>query len=202
MTKKRDMVTIAFALQLVALAAALWATAVYWAPDIRDFTSSKKYFDKADAVALRERLSDVEVMTEKSAKNYDELLKSMADAKLDPTIDRSGPTSLQLASVRQATALLSSELAGVRAEVAALSRALGSDPERALSVPLIRKDVEDLRKETERENDLLRAEMARSNELDKWLIGLIIAALLATVANTVLSPRFGRSERSGLARFE
>ena len=62
-----------------------------------------------------------------------------------------------------------------------LRRLLFDDPEAALTVPLLRKDVESVRQD----NENLRKELARISELSKWFIGIMLTMSFGLLALAV-----------------
>jgi hypothetical protein len=55
--------------------------------------------------------------------------------------------------------------------------------------------MDDFKALTQRDLDSVRSEMARNYDLNKWLIGLILAAVLGTVVNNTLQARTTKAER-------
>jgi hypothetical protein len=99
------------------------------------------------------------------------------------------PQTRELIGLQQRADGLSSELAQLHQEVNSLDAALTTNPEKALTVPLLRKDVDDLKTETQRQIDELKGEMTRGYDLNRWLIGLILAAVVGTVINNVVQAK-------------
>jgi|SRR5580704_12904630 hypothetical protein len=70
-----------------------------------------------------------------------------------------------------------------------LDKSIESNPEKALTVPLLRKDLDDFKLSSQHDIDSLRAEMLRGYELNKWLIGLLLAAIVGIVLKSIFESR-------------
>jgi hypothetical protein len=109
-------------------------------------------------------------------------------------------------TLRQITALridvigLKTGLADLRSNLNNLNVALTNSPDKALAMPLLRKDLDDMKANTQHDLDSLRTEMTRAYDLNKWIIGFLLAAVLGTVLNNVLQSR--SSNRPQAPRFE
>jgi hypothetical protein len=86
------------------------------------------------------------------------------------------------------------------ASIESLNRAFLSDPERALSIPLLRKDVDLIRAGNQHDIDALRDDIKANLDLNKWLIGLIAAGVVGTILNNMLQGR--RTDSGPRSRFE
>ncbi len=69
-----------------------------------------------------------------------------------------------------------------------LGNALVQNPEKALSVPLLRQDLERLADEQRRNVTSLSAEIGRAYDVNKWVIGLMSTAVLGLAMTNI----FGR----------
>ena len=68
---------------------------------------------------------------------------------------------------------LRADLDSVKKSVESVNSAIIESPEKALALPLLRRDVEALRNSQASEILSLRGELGRLYDLDKWLIGLM-----------------------------
>jgi hypothetical protein len=84
---------------------------------------------------------------------------------------------------------IKSDVANMQTSVDKLNAALLTTPDKALAVPLIRKDLDDFRLANQRDIDSMRLEMGRAYELNKWLIGFLLAAVVGTILNNILQQR-------------
>lgn len=95
--------------------------------------------------------------------------------------------------------VVSAKVAELESRLAVLEKSISDTPEKALSVPMLRKDQDNLSKTFEANRVAVAAEIARVNDLQKWILGGIGAVLVAVIAGlftslfTVISK--GRSER-------
>jgi hypothetical protein len=87
-------------------------------------------------------------------------------------------------------------VAEVKSQDAKIAQMLEADPEKALSVPLLRKDVDDLRDESRRDNDALRGQMSQMYDTTKWIIGLIAAGVIGTAFTNLFQFKKPKHEHS------
>ncbi|HEU0012449.1 MAG TPA: hypothetical protein VFQ45_02135 [Longimicrobium sp.] len=122
-------------------------------------------------------------------------------------VPEEGPVTLDVDS--QTLTRLAAELQRTRDELAALSRApaglelgvrinrlavavedlqtrqqrleaaIGNDPVRALEVPLLRRDLENLRSSQVQHHEALRADINRIYDMNKWLLGAMALAVVS-----------------------
>lgn len=103
------------------------------------------------------------------------------------------------ASVRLEISVISAKLAEIEKRLATMEKSISDNPEKALSVPMLRKDQDNLSKTFDANRIAFAAEIARVNDLQKWILGGIGSVLVAVIAGlftflfTILSK--GRGER-------
>jgi hypothetical protein len=180
--------------------AAVLATVAYFATT---FVDQQRLKDEA----LRSRVQTMEVQNELRTL---EARISGANAKIEQSVAAiaktagkvpDSPQSLrQIALLNQDIDTITSSLTTMRSEIETINSALVTNPEKALTVPLLRKDVDELKAETQRDMDSLRGEMTRGYDLNRWLIGLILAVLIGTVVNNAIQSKSQKGERR--PRFE
>jgi hypothetical protein len=93
-------------------------------------------------------------------------------------LSKAKPAEVQVAK-------LSVELGSARSELRHLTDAVGESPEKALALPLLRKDMDNLRDSYRRELDATQVEINRVYDQNKWFIGLMITMTLALVGLAV-----------------
>ena len=114
-------------------------------------------------------LSNEQQLLSKQVNKLESAVGGLANIPLD------GKIALKLKTIQ-------GSLDKTKSEVAALDNAIMKSPEKALEMPLLRRDMDNM-KETERSNiDSLKAEIDRVYGLGEWFIGL-----MATMAIGVLS---------------
>lgn len=88
---------------------------------------------------------------------------------------------------------LRSDSAQLQAQITALNAAILDSPEKAVSLPLLRKDIENLKTSRETELANIHNEVSRLYDLNKWVIGLMFAFFVSllglAVANLFQSRR-------------
>lgn len=94
---------------------------------------------------------------------------------------------------------MASEVAGIKAAIAnldtrfgALETALGNDTARALSVPLLRKDIENLGLSSHVEIAAAKAEIDRVYDQNKWFLGLVGTMAIGLLGLAISSLLQGR----------
>jgi len=97
-----------------------------------------------------------------------------------------------IALLRGEVTSLKSEVSAMHASLDALNAALLTTPDKALSIPLLRKDLEDFRVATQHDEDSIRLEMGRAYELNKWLMGFLLAAVLGMIINNLIQSKTSR----------
>lgn len=101
------------------------------------------------------------------------------------TLPEGSKIALQLAGLRR-------EIGGVKTSLDDLNSIILDNPEKAVSLPLMRKDMENL--ESNHKNDLeaMRSELSRALGLGQWLIGLMFfmaIGLLGIAVGNLLRPK-------------
>jgi hypothetical protein len=89
---------------------------------------------------------------------------------LHETIEKIGdalPPSVQVAK-------LTAQVDLIQTQVKMLNDAIGQSPDRVLSVPLLKKDVDNLRETYRHDLDSTQAEINRVSDQNKWFIGLLV----------------------------
>lgn len=128
----------------------------------------------------REQLSD----TLKLVKQNVSRLERITDL-----VDDRSQTARSIIALQARTDSINTTISLLNQKLDALSSVITSTPEKALALPLIKEDVEDLRAESGRQADEIRGEMNRMYDMNKWLMGLILAALVGTIVNNVIQAR-------------
>jgi hypothetical protein len=90
--------------------------------------------------------------------------------------------------------LLSSRIGNIENQIKALADALGQTPDKALSVPLLRKDLENLKETNHRDLEVVEAEVNRVYDQNKWFIGImatIALSLFGVAISNIVQARKG-----------
>jgi hypothetical protein len=114
---------------------------------------SRAFFFRPDAAVTSRQLESVK--------------QELAEVKTQLALDRAflekasavGPEKVELAKVE-------TDISALQSHVARLEDAIGQSPEKALSVPLLRKDIDNLKETTQ-------AEVTRVYDQNKWFLGLV-----------------------------
>jgi hypothetical protein len=88
---------------------------------------------------------------------------------------------------RAAFAALELKIAGLEAKIDSLENALSLDPVRAVSVPILRRDLDSYKDQNQKDMQSIEKQVDRIYDQGKWLLGLIIplGLTLLTVSLTV-----------------
>lgn len=100
---------------------------------------------------------------------YDSLMEELSKSA------SSGESNVEIAD-------LSVKLDEVRKRLELLEKAISDSPEKALSIPMIRKDQENISKALDAHRAVVSADLARINDLQKWILGGIGTVLVAGIA--------------------
>jgi DNA-binding ferritin-like protein len=111
------------------------------------------------AEALEKRLTNLEVKLSALDSKLESLSQAVETA-------RKNPGSLSLAS-------LDAEIRRVGTQVDAVTAALGVDVERTLSVPLLRKDIQQIQEQVDQRTATASKEIDRIYDQNKWFLGLM-----------------------------
>jgi hypothetical protein len=179
--------------QYIGIITALLATILYFTTGFTELLKSRR--DSAEnrlhqlraeefAAEQQQMMKDLQSRNQQLTKQLSDLARS-SDSKQIPR---------ELGLLRQGLSETNATVVTVQNQVNALNNAIESSPEKALTIPLLRKDVEDLKTATQRDLDSIRAEMGRNYDLNKWLIGLILAAVLGTVINSAMQSKSNKRD--------
>lgn len=175
---------------------ALGATAFYFIVAFNDYRASRERFAYADLESLRaiKSFNDLRAQIDERNARTAELAAELT--KLSRTAPPSSSlVAQQLAVIRNDVDAQKDQLNDLRTSIDSLGRAIESSPEKAITMPLLTKDLEDYKASSQREIDSLRAEMLRGYELNKWLIGLMLAAVFGMVFKGVFESRSSHNRR-------
>jgi len=86
-----------------------------------------------------------------------------------------------------------SQVSNVSGRVKSLEDAIVASPDKALAIPMIRKDVDFLQKSQVDDRVALKAELERLYDFNKWFFGLI-ATMALTILGLALSNAFKKSK--------
>lgn len=87
---------------------------------------------------------------------------------------------------------INNRLSVVEAEQKRLGAIITDNPEKAMSIPLMRRDIEDMKTNQVQAADGLKREVDRLYDLNKWIIGGLAAGVLGLLVREI----FGRRERN------
>jgi hypothetical protein len=172
-------------LQALTVAIALGATTIYIWNSYEDIQHNReKEAIARDQIIRSQQAAQRAEKTIQDAINSNEIL--LANIKRLTGSNPSESTQ-QFIAIQKDLDTLKVQVSDLKLKVDGLNSALSNTPEKALALPLLAKDVSDLKVFTSHDSDSLRAEMDRNADTNKWLIGLILAAVLGNVISSALS---------------
>jgi hypothetical protein len=129
---------------------------------------------------LRSQIAQTVVANERANAELTQFLKSNTGA----------PTASQdFKLLQQQIDSIKSDITTMQTSLDRLNSAILTTPEKALALPLLRRDLDDLRTQDQRDVDAIGLEMGRAYDLNKWLIGFLLAAVLGTIIGNILQAR-------------
>ena len=189
------------ALLIAVVTFATWVTTAY-----RDFETNREeaLHGRLILEAQHAQAEAASLQLASAQKQLNDLREAVERAShLPNTVQQSSDLSkfrVQLGTLQSDTADLKTQISDLRKSSDKLYGLFSGDADRALSVPLLRKDFEGFKTTTEHDIDSVKSDIAKTYDINKWLIGLIAAGLLTTVINNLLQ---GRRERpTSNVRFE
>lgn len=63
-----------------------------------------------------------------------------------------------------------------------LNKVILEDPEKAVSIPLLKSDIEHLKEQNQNDIKVMREEIAKAYDTNKWIIGLVSTMLVSIIA--------------------
>jgi hypothetical protein len=148
---------------------------------------------KLEALTQQKQALDAEAQVNRvleESKDLEKRLLSVAGLPAKVGDESSvGKLQVQITTLRADVDKLSTSVSEQRNTIDSLNRAFLPDPEKALSIPLLRKDVDQIRTGNQHDIDALRDDIKANLDLNKWLIGLIAAGMLGTILNNMLQGR-------------
>lgn len=134
---------------------------------------------------LRNQLKDVGSALERQQNLIDRIVTQLEALRSSP------PKSTIAADVEE----LKQIVFKMDSRLASLEGAVTQDPEKALSLPLLRKDVDSLESAHQEDLNAVREEVERVYDLNKWFIGLMITIALSVWGLAIGNVVRGRPER-------
>lgn len=125
--------------------------------------------NNVEKFATKRELESLMANSEKVKFRYDSLMEELSKGA------SSGESNVEIAD-------LSVKFDEVRKRLELLEKAISDSPEKALSIPMIRKDQENISKALDAHRAVVSADLARINDLQKWILGGIGTVLVAGIA--------------------
>jgi len=182
----RIVAVLTIALGLIALIVVVITGVVQNQSKVNDDLQVQRLEYEKQAVESRKALAEMQVRLNAAQ-------AALADASklnLKPgQVPEQSKLLIQIDMLRQSVADIKKIVDQVKSNNDKLSQALEADPEKALSVPLLRKDLEDVKNTSQHDLEALRNDVAQMYDTIKWLIGLIAAGLIGTAVSNMFQTR-------------
>lgn len=146
-----------------------------------------------EAKALREQIEKAQIQIADVKVSVQRSRDTLAQALTATKPQTRAPTNKEVALLRVEVGSLRSDVATMQTSLDALNSALLTSPDKALSIPLLRKDLDDFRAANQRDVDSIRLEMGRAYDLNKWLMGFLLAAVLGMIINNLIESKGART---------
>jgi septal ring factor EnvC (AmiA/AmiB activator) len=175
--------------QNIVLVLTTFATIIYFAyTSINTVTVVRNEREQLDRLENLEKEFAIQKAQLGNAVNDVERNISQLERIIKVTDDKS-ETARAIIALQTRTDSLNAALSSVNQKLDSLTSAITSTPEKVLALPLLKKDVDDLRAESHIQTEELKDEMNRMYDMNKWLIGLILAALVGTIINNIIQSK-------------
>jgi len=176
---------------------AIAATAFYFVVAFNDYKASRERVTYGELESMRANTTFKELRTEIDRQNdrTARLVDELTQLAKTP-VPNSSHIAQQLIVLRHDVDRQAADLNSVRNSVDSLDKLIESSPEKAITIPFLTKDLDDFKLSSQHDIDSLRAEMLRGYELNKWLIGLMLAAILALVLKTAFDSKTAATKGS------
>ena len=196
---------------LAALGAAVIATMV---ADSDPFTTKQeRHLEKAVVLIesqrneIRRLLRGTEALSRESERTARKLRQLEASIEAGQVAGDSGELGRELAATREALADAAVRASQVEERITQFNQRLAKleniildDPEKAVALPLLRRDIKALEQQSGRDMESMRAENARVYDLMKWLVGLmalVSLSLIGTAAGNVFKREAAKEAAKG-----
>jgi signal transduction histidine kinase len=163
----------------------------------RDIFKPKRDRELSEEFAIQSR--NIERTQKQIARLREEYIKTSKQLRLLEAIVQSGQIpqdssrlAVELSAAREKmdaivsqTSRFEENFRGLDIRLLRIERAILDDPEKAVALPLLRRDVKALEQQTNRELDAIRAENGRVYDLMKWLVGFLALVSLSLIGTAV-----------------
>lgn len=138
------------------------------------FFVQRKQSDSLRGIELQQ------VINSQLEKNSEQI--KMLQIELSNQIKSANPATAEMAK-------LSAEVNSLQDQVKALNEAIVESPEKALAVPLLRKDLENMKENSQKDLSTTQLEIERVYDQNRWFIGLVFSmavGLLTLAVSNIL----------------
>lgn len=169
-SKTTKMALISFALALSTTLTVFVASQIVGLGREKPVDTVFSFLNGADKFARKSDLESVRASTDLMREAFKKAIEvSEEKPELGPVV------SLEASFIK-------AKLEALDQRLSALEKAVSDSPEKALSIPMLRKDQDSLVKAMEANKVVVSAEIARINDLQKWILGGIGTVLVAVIA--------------------
>jgi len=89
--------------------------------------------------------------------------------------------SLKISKVDSDKSNLNSEVLTLKRQIESLNKVILDNPEKAISVPLLKVEIQNQKDQNEKEIKSIKDDIARVYDINKWIIGLVFTMLVSII---------------------
>jgi hypothetical protein len=110
-----------------------------------------------------------------------ELENQITKLKSELTSSKNIIDSLNITKVDGNTSNLNLEVVNLKRQIESLNKVILDNPEKAISVPLLKIEIQNQKDQNEKEIKSIKDDIARVYDINKWIIGLVFTMLVSII---------------------
>jgi ribosomal protein L29 len=110
-----------------------------------------------------------------------ELENQIIKLKSELIVSKNAIDSLKISKLDGVTSNLNSEVETLQRQISTLNKVILDNPEKAISVPLLKIEIQNQKDQNEKEINSIKDDIARVYDINKWIIGLVFTMLVSII---------------------
>lgn len=110
-----------------------------------------------------------------------ELENQIIKLKSELIVSKNAIDSLKISKLDGVTSNLNSEVETLKRQISTLNKVILDNPEKAISVPLLKVEIQNQKDQNEKEINSIKDDIARVYDINKWIIGLVFTMLVSII---------------------
>ncbi|MBC7844873.1 MAG: hypothetical protein H7Y10_00090 [Flavobacterium sp.] len=110
-----------------------------------------------------------------------ELENQILKLKSERIISKNSIDSMKISKVDNDKFNLSAEVFTLKSQIESLNKVILDNPEKAISVPLLKVEIQNQKDQNEKEIKSIKDDIARVYDINKWIIGLVFTMLVSII---------------------